>query len=250
MRSHWIVALLDSGDEAMDRHRRWSFVFCLVLLVPIVTYLGWTDHRAGRLFESKLVFSMAALLTVLAITAIKVEDARPVYRTAALAALLLLTYEVAIGASTGRSFLWLYLFPTLLVVLLGRREGLLWVLAAVVSSAVFLLTPLGFQYPPGVAWRFLVTFGVVTLFSYSLESSRKRYEQELHTERENLRQALEKVVTLRGLLPMCPSCKKVRRDGGYWEQIEDLLERQADVRFSHGLCPDCVEKALVEIEEA
>ena len=248
MRSHWIMALLDSGDDAMDRHRRWSFVFCLTLLVPIVTYLGWTDVRAGRIFESRLVFSMAGLLAVLAIAASKVEDPRPTYRIAAFAALLLLAFEVAIGASTGRSFLWLYLFPTLLVVLLGRREGLLWVLAAVVPSAFFMLTPMGAHYPAGVAWRFLITFGVVTLFSYSLESSRQRYEEELHEEREALRQALDKVVTLRGLLPMCPSCKKVRRDGGYWEQIEDHLERQVDVRFSHGLCPDCVEKALVEIE--
>ena len=54
-----------------------------------------------------------------------------------------------------------------------------------------------------------------------------------------LEEAMAKVKTLKGMLPICASCKKVRDDAGYWKQIEDYVREHADVRFSHGICPDC-----------
>ena len=57
-----------------------------------------------------------------------------------------------------------------------------------------------------------------------------------------LKAALEKVHTLSGLLPICSSCKKIRDDKGYWNQIEAYIHKHAEVEFSHGLCPDCAEK--------
>lgn len=57
-----------------------------------------------------------------------------------------------------------------------------------------------------------------------------------------LQKALTEVKTLRGFIPICAGCKKVRDDKGYWEQIESYLQRHSDARFSHGLCTDCMEK--------
>ena len=69
---------------------------------------------------------------------------------------------------------------------------------------------------------------------------------QLEVEREKLitelQQALAEVRTLEGLLPICAGCKKVRDDGGYWNQIEEYLSRHIPVQFSHGLCPECVER--------
>jgi PAS domain S-box-containing protein len=48
--------------------------------------------------------------------------------------------------------------------------------------------------------------------------------------------------TLRALLPICASCKKIRDDDGYWEQIESYLRDHADIHFTHSLCPDCSRK--------
>lgn len=55
-----------------------------------------------------------------------------------------------------------------------------------------------------------------------------------------LQKALHRVRTLRGLLPICSSCKKIRNDKGYWGQIESYIEQHSDVEFSHGMCPDCL----------
>jgi PleD family two-component response regulator len=57
-----------------------------------------------------------------------------------------------------------------------------------------------------------------------------------------LKQALDKVKVLNGLLPICANCKKVRDDKGYWSQIEAYLDTHSEVTFSHGICPDCREK--------
>lgn len=56
----------------------------------------------------------------------------------------------------------------------------------------------------------------------------------------DLKEALSKVKTLSGLLPICSACKKIRNDEGYWNQIESYIQEHSDAVFTHGICPDCV----------
>lgn len=62
-----------------------------------------------------------------------------------------------------------------------------------------------------------------------------------------LKEALLKVKTLSGLLPICAGCKKIRDDKGYWNQIEQYLKEHSDVIMSHGICPECAEKYYPEL---
>jgi AmiR/NasT family two-component response regulator len=57
---------------------------------------------------------------------------------------------------------------------------------------------------------------------------------------EELRAALAKVKLLSGLLPICASCKKIRDDRGYWQQVEVYIRNHSEVEFTHGMCPDCM----------
>lgn len=57
-----------------------------------------------------------------------------------------------------------------------------------------------------------------------------------------LQQALDEVRILRGILPICASCKKIRDDKGYWQQIESYIREHSEAEFSHGICPDCAKK--------
>lgn len=70
--------------------------------------------------------------------------------------------------------------------------------------------------------------------------------RQVETARENLiqdlRDSFEKIKTLKGLLPICASCKKIRDDKGYWNQIETYIATHSEAEFSHGLCPACVKK--------
>ena len=63
-----------------------------------------------------------------------------------------------------------------------------------------------------------------------------------------LRQALKEVKTLRGFLPICASCKKVRDDRGYWNQIETYLRAHSKAKFSHSICPECARRLYPYLE--
>lgn len=74
--------------------------------------------------------------------------------------------------------------------------------------------------------------------------------ERITAEREQLihkvRSVNQQVRALRGLLPICASCKKIRDDSGYWHQVESYLQSHACVEFSHGICPDCMERLYPE----
>jgi len=83
--------------------------------------------------------------------------------------------------------------------------------------------------------------------SQMIESSldvtdRKREEEEREKLIQKLQAALAKVKTLSGLLPICSSCKKIRDDKGYWNQIEGYIRDHSEAEFSHGICPECAKK--------
>ncbi len=75
---------------------------------------------------------------------------------------------------------------------------------------------------------------------------RKKAEMENKRLIKELKLTLAKVQVLKGLLPICASCKKIRDDQGYWKQIETYISEHSDAEFSHGLCPDCELKYFPE----
>jgi DNA-binding NtrC family response regulator len=62
-----------------------------------------------------------------------------------------------------------------------------------------------------------------------------------------LQDALAEIKTLRGILPICSSCKKIRDDEGYWHQVEVYIRDHSEAEFSHGLCPKCAKKLYPEL---
>jgi len=80
---------------------------------------------------------------------------------------------------------------------------------------------------------------VVTPFVVSLFAARRGAEHEREAVIQELQTTLDKVRTLSGLLPICANCKKIRDDGGYWNQIEVYVRDHSDAEFSHSLCPPC-----------
>lgn len=79
---------------------------------------------------------------------------------------------------------------------------------------------------------------------YAIE--RKKMMVEREKLRQELEDALDKVKLLSGFLPICCSCKKIRDDKGYWQQIEMYISNHSDVEFSHGICEDCAKKLYPE----
>ncbi len=83
---------------------------------------------------------------------------------------------------------------------------------------------------------------------YAIE--RKRTLEEQIRLISQLQEALAHVKQLSGLLPMCASCKKIRDDKGYWNQLEAYISDHSEADFSHGICPECVRKLYPEYAHA
>jgi DNA-binding response OmpR family regulator len=64
---------------------------------------------------------------------------------------------------------------------------------------------------------------------------------------EELHHAMGEIKTLRGIVPICASCKKIRDDKGFWSQVEVYVRDHSEAEFSHGLCPDCIEVFYAEM---
>ena len=101
-------------------------------------------------------------------------------------------------------------------------------------------------------WRSYIIFSIVicilltliVVFSFRMDKAAK--------ERENiileLQDALAEVITLRGVIPICSSCKKVRDDKGYWNQIESYIRDRSEADFSHSICPECAKELYPDLK--
>jgi two-component system, LuxR family, sensor histidine kinase TtrS len=78
-------------------------------------------------------------------------------------------------------------------------------------------------------------------------AARKQARQEIKRHVNNLEKALDEIQTLRGIIPICSYCKKIRDDEGAWGIIEDYISNHSEAEFSHGICPECYQKQLDEI---
>jgi len=64
---------------------------------------------------------------------------------------------------------------------------------------------------------------------------------------DELSLALEQIKTLRGIVPICSNCKKIRNDKGYWQQVEVYMHNHTEAEFTHGICPDCIQELYPDL---
>jgi PAS domain S-box-containing protein len=73
-------------------------------------------------------------------------------------------------------------------------------------------------------------------------TERKKEEEERESLIADLQNALSKIKTLSGLLPICSYCKKIRDDKGYWQEVEAYIRKYSEAKFSHSICQECAKK--------
>jgi len=117
---------------------------------------------------------------------------------------------------------------------------LLWFIADLASGLPYL-------HPLVPYWNAGIRMGFYTMIVLLLSALKSEYEQRERLIKE-LRTAMENLRVLRGLLPICAWCKKIRDDSGYWKQLEQYVEEHSEAAFTHGICPECM--ARVEKEES
>ncbi len=88
---------------------------------------------------------------------------------------------------------------------------------------------------------------IIDLLFSSFESALEK-NQELLVSNKKLKEALNTVQTLKGLIPICSSCKKIRDDKGFWQQVEEYIVQHSNANFTHGICPECTKELYPEFK--
>ncbi len=93
----------------------------------------------------------------------------------------------------------------------------------------------------------IITVSIFLMFSMIVFSIRrwleiKKSKALLFEQNIKLKNALEEIKELEGIIPICASCKKIRNDTGFWEQVEHYIETYSKAKFSHSICPECSDK--------
>jgi len=181
------------------------------------------------------------------------------------AACLFFLFVLAKGEVHQATYVWSLSVPVITVFLLGSKSGLrLAALYWILMLAYFVASPhvTGMtNYPRFVFVRALTVYGLITAMVYFMEKRRHRFFRDLQTKRAELADQIERlkeeekekeiliqrfqkslaeVRTLKGFLPICSYCKKIRDDAGYWNELEQYLTVHTDAHVEMGLCPDCV----------
>ncbi len=127
-----------------------------------------------------------------------------------------------------------------------RRKGLFQI--SLIFSSALLMANLGavidfYQHPdiPYFDDEHLLAGGATGLLTAVLFGAAMLYFRRLE-------KALQKIKILRGMLPICGSCKRIRDDKGYWKQLETYVSEHSEAVFTTGICPDCERRMYEDLE--
>jgi len=152
-----------------------------------------------------------------------------------------------IGGLLGRGIPYLTFYPA---VMIAAFFGGIWAgVGATVFSALlafFWVQQGTMSLPESLA---MAIFVISCIMISGITEARRRAILQAKESNEELQEALDRVKQLSGLLPICASCKKIRDDKGYWNQIESYISKHSEAQFTHGICPECTRKMYPEYYE-
>jgi hypothetical protein len=182
-------------------------------------------------------------------------------------------FLIAYGGVGNTAYVWVFTYPLISLFLLGSKVGtILSLLLLVMSSFVFVFgEKVSFftSYSFNLIIRIIPSYIAVYLFAFLMEKIREIVQLRLknsnielektvdelektNNEKEGLIQELHEKIneinTLRGILPLCSFCKKIRDDKGYWEQVDVYIHKHSQADISHSLCPDCAKEHYPDLD--
>lgn len=99
-----------------------------------------------------------------------------------------------------------------------------------------------------IALGLLIASMVILFIEKKIIYKRKLMQKERENLIADLQDAIAKINTLKGLLPICANCKKIRDDKDRWEQIESYIREHSEAEFTHSICPECVKKLYPDLD--
>ena len=243
---------IHSLDIFEQKRKRNFFILANSLGIIFVLVFSVIDYLEGDTTEFLIDILIAVVLISSAIGIFKFSIDRIVYIIGINLLNVAILYNVSIGAGGMVAILMLFIMPLLIFFFLEITESIVSIILFFSGTIILLVYPSlfgTFDYGTEIGFRFLISLLFLTIIARGLESSRYRYSMllkrsnnELIVHKEKLEKALSEIKTLNGMLPICSSCKNIRDDSGYWNRIEEYIQKHSGAEFSHGICPECSDK--------
>ncbi|MEI7732591.1 MAG: hypothetical protein WCO56_23670 [Verrucomicrobiota bacterium] len=240
---YWITAKFLQGTGSLFLYLQsgppeiTTLLFANGALLLGCAYEAWAIFFIlGRSVSRRTHFSLAAVIVAICLLTIYLS---PPARAATILLVHCVLYGIPAWALLGKPRR-----PSVLGKVLGIGFGVLALIyfaggMLIILRQADLIPRLGFDTVPILL---MSSFCMVLISGFSLMLLAKE-KSDLE-----LKEAWEQIKTLRGILPICAHCKKIRNDKGYWEQVESYVSKHTEARFSHGICPGCVSKYFPDIE--
>ena len=169
-------------------------------------------------------------------------------------------FLIMLGGARNTAYMWSFTYPLISLFLLGTGMGTLLSLVLLgLAITVFFTGPkVAFfaSYHMDTILRFIPGYLTIFLFAFVMEKSRDIVQEQLRNSKASLEESnhekemliheledkIAELKVLRGIVPICVNCKKIRNDRGFWEQVEKYIQERSEAKFSHGLCPECTKK--------
>ena len=246
------------AERKNEERRKTIFVFLVgsVLAAPPYTYLYW---KLGSPGASLAIVAFAPLLLLVFLLRRILPQMVAINSVMGMGFVIFSISAFFTGGIEGPALYWSVVVPIAAVILCGERIGLFWLGAVLFQISVFYWGDrLGYrfiqQYTEHAALDTAIYASMIgiAVFAFAIAGVSERFKRfyltEIEAKNRELAEALESIKTLKGLLPICAWCKKIRNDQGYWDKLETFLSHNADVKFSHGMCPDCAEKEIKRLK--
>jgi len=224
--------------------------------------IGWTYRDLGQ-FSAVSLFVVLAFIreklssrhkAIILIVAYSAGGFPGVYNFGMLAGTVFIFPTVAVLVALFYSVRTTIVFLVVLILFymfmaMGFCSGLL----TYATSPEFLMVSYSHWFVYVICLGVFFAVSCLTILDYRkamglLISEMRHQRDELAKTNEDLLSALADVNRLSGLLPICSSCKKIRDDKGYWNQLESYIQEHSEAEFSHGICPECSKKLYPDLD--
>lgn len=233
--------------DSHSRKMRFAKMYCAVAIASLIAF-GTANLISGNIFGFCLEYGVGFFL-IFALLLLRHSGNLDRAQSHILFSLSIVLSYLLISGGVGRTgIFWWFTFPVASFFFCGRKRGWIWI-GVLLTEAVAIMffnniLPLGVPYSFIELRQFVVTFFVLSFVLQHYEVTRNDYEVAIRKNMKELEIAGKNIKTLKGLIPICASCKKIRDDKGYWQQVETYVSKHTEADFSHGYCDECAEKFL------
>lgn len=237
-----------------EKRKRLCVVAVTLMAIPFLLGYGVVHLVIGEGIENSMADLLTAGLFIATLLFLRKDvDGRVAYRTAMAGFSFLLFFNVAVGLYQGSDILWLYIYPLVAFFMFGLREGLLWngLLLGPVFLVVLFPAPLkSYVFSAEYQVRLILSLTMITAVAWLLESLRVYFYDRVQAQKAELEKAADDIRFLKGLIPICSVCRKIRDDEGYWQALDEYIAAHTGARMSHGICESCLKKTNPEIYQS